>query len=97
MFGFSSTYSEGRIVISAIQTPVKSRSDEYFKIALLPNFDKMKNHFNGKVNGNWRASGADDKGRKWYGWINNIWVFLLNGSDTKYFKMAIGAFKYIEG
>jgi hypothetical protein len=94
--GFSSTYGEGRIVISAIQTPSKAAADEYFEFAVVPNFDKMKNHFRGSVNGKWRASGTDEKGRKWYGWANNNWVFLLNGSDTKYFKMAIDAFNFIE-
>jgi hypothetical protein len=96
VLGFSSTYGEGRIVISAIQTKSKDAADEYFKIAIVPNFDKMKNHFRGSINGNWRASGTDEKGRKWYGWVNNNWVFLINGSDNKYFKMAIDAFEYVE-
>jgi hypothetical protein len=94
--GFSSTYGEGRIVISAIQTQSKTAADEYFKIAVVPIFDKMKNHFRGSINGHWRASGTDKTGRKWYRWVNNYWVFLLNGSDTKYFKMAVDAFKYVE-
>lgn len=96
MVGFSSTYGERRIVISTIQTPSKAEADEYFKLAIVPNFDKMKNHFRGSVNGKWTASGTDEKGRKWYGWVNNNWVFLLNGSDKKHFKMAIDAFKYVE-
>jgi len=79
MVGFSSTYGEGRIVISAIRTPSNAAADEYFEFAIVPNFDKMKNHF-----------------RKWYGWVNNNWVFLLNGSDTKYFKIAIDAFNFVE-
>ena len=96
LVGFSSTYGEGKIVISAIQTPNKTAADEYFKSAIVPNFDLMKNHFRGNVNGKWTASGTDEKGRKWYGWVNNNWVFLLNGTDTKYFKMAIDAFKFVE-
>jgi hypothetical protein len=96
MVGFSSTYDEGRIVISTVQTPSKAVADEYFEFAIVPNFDKMKNHFRGSVNGKWSANGTDENGRKWYGWVNNNWVFLLNGSDTKYFKMAIDAFKYVE-
>ena len=96
LVGFSSTYGEGRIVISTIQTPSKAVADEYFEFAIVPNFDKMKNHFRGNVNGKGRASGTDEKGRKWFGWVNNNWVFLLNGSDTKYFKMAIDAFSFVE-
>jgi hypothetical protein len=96
LVGFSSSYGNGRIVISTIQTPSKAAADEYFEFAIVPNFDKMKNHFRGNVNGRWSASGTDDKGRKWYGWVNNNWVFLLNGSDKQYFKMAIDAFKYVE-
>jgi hypothetical protein len=96
MAGFSSTYGEGRIVISTIQTPSNAAADEYFEFAIVPNFDKMKNHFRGNVNGKWSANGTDEKGRKWYGWVNNNWVFLLNGSDTKYFKMAIDAFNFVE-
>ncbi len=96
MVGFSSTYGEGRIVISTIRTPSNAAADEYFEFAIVPNFDKMKNHFSGSVNGKWRASGTDENGRKWYSWVNNNWVFLLNGSDTKYFKMAIDAFNFVE-
>jgi|GEM_PF-1864472 len=96
MVGFSSTYEEGRIVISSIQTPSKAVADEYFEFAIVPNFDKMKNHFGGNVNGKWTASGTDEEGRRWYGWVNNNWVFLLNGSDNKYFKMAIDAFNFVE-
>jgi hypothetical protein len=62
----------------------------------VPNFDKMKNHFRGNVNSKWSAIGTDEKGRKWYGWVNNNWVFLLNGIDNKYFKMAIDAFNFVE-
>jgi len=94
--GYSSTYGEKKIVISAIQTPSKAAADKYFEIAIVPNFEKMKNHFRGRINGNWRASGTDEKGRKWYSWVNNSWVFLINGIDAKYFKMAIDAFDYIE-
>lgn len=96
MVGFSSTYGEGRIVVSVIRTPSNAAADEYFEFAIVPNFDKMKNHFRGNVNGKWSANGTDEKGRKWYGWVNDNWVFLLNGSDTKYFKMAIDAFEYVE-
>ena len=96
MVGFSSTYGEGRIVISTIRTPSKAAADEYFEFAIVPNFDKMKNHSRGNIKGKWRANGTDEKGRKWYGWVNNNWVFLLNGSDNKYFKMAIDAFNFIE-
>ncbi len=96
MVGFSSTYGEGKIVISSIQTPSKAVADEYFEFAIVPNFDIMKNHFRGNVNGKWSANGTDEKGRKWYAWVNNNWVFLLNGIDNKYFKMAIDAFKFVE-
>lgn len=96
MVGFSSTYGEGRIVVSVIRTPSNAAAAEYFEFAIVPNFDKMKNHFRGNVNGKWSANGTDEKGRKWYGWVNDNWVFLLNGSDTKYFKMAIDAFEYVE-
>jgi hypothetical protein len=94
--GFSSTYGEGKIVISAIQTASKVAADKYFELAIIPNFDKMKNHIRGNINGNWTASGTDKKGRRWYSWVNNNWVFLINGMDAKYFKMAIDAFKFIE-
>jgi hypothetical protein len=96
LVGFSSSYGDGRIVISTIQTPSKAAADEYFEFAIVPNFDKMKNHFRGNINGRWSASGTDENGRKWYGWVNNNWVFLLNGSDKQYFKMAIDAFKFVE-
>ena len=96
MVGFSSTYGEGRIVISTVQTPSKAVADEYFEFAIVPNFDKMKNQFRGNVNDKWRANGTDEEGRRWYGWVNNNWVFLLNGIDNEYFKMAIDAFKFVE-
>jgi len=96
LVGFSSSYGDGKIVISAIQTPNKAAADEYFKSTIVPDIDKMKNSFRGSINGKWRASGTDDKGGKWYSWVNDNWVFLLNGSDKKYFKMAIDAFKFVE-
>lgn len=94
--GFSAVYGDNKIVISSIRLPDKSAADEYFKIAIAPNFDKMKNHFRGKINGRWRASGTEESGRKWFGWVNDNWVFLINGLDKEYFKMAIDAFKFIE-
>ena len=94
--GFTSHYGEGRINISIIKSNSKNAADEYFEFAIVPNFDKMKNHLSKKINGKWVASGTDNKGRNWYSWVNNNWVFLLNGSDDYYFKMAVDAFKYIE-
>ncbi|MFC2103597.1 hypothetical protein ACFLSS_04125 [Bacteroidota bacterium] len=96
MIGFSAAYGDNNIVINSILLPDKAAADEYFKLAIVPNIDKMKNHFRGKINGRWRASGTDENGRKWFGWVNNNWVFLINASDKKYFKMAIDAFKYVE-
>ena len=96
MEGYSAYYGDNEIVISIIKAPTNASADEYFEFAIVPNFDKMKNHFKGIFNGKWRANGTDEKGRKWYGWVNNNWVFLLNGSDNKYFKMAIDAFNFVE-
>lgn len=94
--GFTAVYGDNKIVINSVQLPDKAAADEYFKIAIVPNIDKMKNHFRGKINGRWRANGTDENGRKWFGWVNNNWVFLINGFDKNYFKMAIDAFKFIE-
>lgn len=96
MVGFTGTYGDKRIVINSIKLPDKNAADEYFELAIVPNFDKMKNHFRGKINGKWSASGTDETKRKWFGWVNNNWVFLINASDSKFFKMAIDAFKYVE-
>ncbi len=89
-------YGDGRIIIDAIRSPNKGAADNYFKKAIVPNFDKMKNHYRGNINGSWSASGTDDKGRRWYAWVNNNWIFMINGSNKENFKMAIDAFKYVE-
>ncbi len=90
------SYGDGRITINAILAPDKVAADKYFKEAIVPNFDKMKNHFRGNINGKWSASGTDDNGRKWYAWVNQSWIFMISGSDGKNFKSAIAAFKYVE-
>jgi hypothetical protein len=55
----------------------------------------MKNHFRGKVNGQWSASGTDEKGRRWFAWVNNGWIFLLSGIDKEHLSKAVDAFKYV--
>ena len=89
-------YGDGRITIDAIRSPNKGAADNYCKKAIVPNFDKMKNHFRGNINGKWSASGTDNNGRKWYAWVNNNWIFMISGSDKEFFKMAIDAFKFVE-
>ena len=59
--GYSSKYGSGKIVISVIKANSKNVADEYFKFAIIPNFDKMKNYFHGKINGKWKASHNCDK------------------------------------
>jgi len=55
----------------------------------------MKNHYRGKVNGKWSASGTDEHGRKWFAWVNNSWAFVISGSDKDNLMKAINAFKYV--
>ena len=89
-------YGDDRITINAIRSPNKGAADNYFKKAIVPNFDKMKNHFRGNINGKWSASGTDNNGRKWFAWVNNNWIFMISGSNPEYFKMAIDVFKFVE-
>jgi len=96
LVGFTGVYGSNYIVINAILLPDKAAADDYFEHAIVPNIDEMKNHTRGKYNGKWRASGTDDSGRVWFGWVNNRWVFVLNGLDNRYFKMGIDAFAYVE-
>lgn len=93
--GFTASYDDGKITIDAILAPVKSNADEYFKNSIAPEYDKMKNHFRGNVNGQWSASGTDQDGRKWYAWVNSRWIFQLSGSDKENLSKAIDAFKYV--
>ncbi len=95
MEGYSAYYGENKIVISVIKAPGNEVADEYFEFAILPNFYKMKINSRVKINGKWSANGTDHDGRIWVGWVNNNWVFLLNGSDKKYYKMAVDVFKYV--
>jgi len=93
--GFSAKYGNGKISIDAILAPAKSFADDHFKDAIVPNFDEMKNHFRGNVNGKWSASGTSDDGRKWFAWVNNSWIFVMSGSDKGNLMKAIEAFKYV--
>jgi hypothetical protein len=93
--GFSAAYGNDKITIDAILAPDKQTADDFFKETIVPRFDKMKNHFRGNINGKWRASGTDKEGKKWFGWVNNRWIFLLSGSNKENFAKAIDAFKFI--
>jgi len=93
--GFTAAYGNDKITIDAILAPNKETADNYFKETIVPRFDEMKNHFRGNINGSWSASGTDENGRRWYGWVNNGWIFLLSGSDKDNLGKAIDAFKYI--
>ena len=93
--GFTASYGEGKISIDAILTQGKSDADDYFKNSIAPEYDKMKNHFRGNINGKWSASGTGQNGRKWFAWVNNRWIFQLSGSDKDNLSKAIDAFKYV--
>ena len=92
--GFMAYYGERKITIDAILTPNKTVADDYFKEVIVPRIDEMKNHFRGKINGKWRASGTDEDGRKYYAWVNKGWIFMLSGVDNEHLSKAIDAFKY---
>jgi len=93
--GFTSIYGDDKITIDAILSTDKQSADDFFKETIVPRFDKMKNHFRGNINGKWSASGTDEKGRKWFGWVNNRWIFLLSGSNKENLAKAIDEFKFI--
>lgn len=93
--GFTASYGDKEITIQAILTPNKSVADDYFKDVYVPRFDEMKNHFRGKINGRWRASGTDENGRKYFAWVNNAWIFAVSGTDKENFSSAIDAFNFV--
>jgi len=93
--GFSAEYGRDKISIDAILAPSKNIADDHFKEVIVPRFDEMKNHYRGKVNGKWSASGTDEHGRKWFAWVNNSWAFVISGSDKDNLMKAINAFKYV--
>ncbi len=93
--GFSAEYGRNKISIDAILAPSKNIADDHFKEVIVPRFDEMKNHYRGKVNGKWSASGTDEHGRKWFAWVNNSWAFVISGSDKDNLMKAINAFKYV--
>ena len=93
--GYTAVYGNNQITINAILTPGKSDADDHFKNAIAPEYDKMKNHFRGNINGSWSASGTDQNGRKWFAWVNNRWIFQISGADKDHLTKAIDAFKYV--
>ncbi|MBT8382950.1 MAG: hypothetical protein KJO59_11375 [Ignavibacteria bacterium] len=93
--GFSAKYGVDKISIDAILAPAKSTADDHFADVIVPRFDEMKNHYRGKVNGKWSASGTDNNGRKWFAWVNNSWIFVMSGSDKGNLMKAIDAFNYV--
>jgi len=93
--GFSAEYGKNKISIDAILAPSKNIADDHFNDEIVPKFDEMKNHYRGKVNGKWSASGTDEHGRKWFAWVNNSWIFVLSGSEKGNLMKAIDAFKYV--
>ena len=93
--GFTAFYGDGKITIDAILAHTKDNADSHFKEVIAPRFDKMKNHFRGKINGQWSASGTDEKERRWFAWVNDGWIFLLSGTDKEHLSKAVDAFKYV--
>ncbi len=93
--GFTANYGLNKITIDAILAPAKNFADDHFKDVIVPKFDAMKNHFRGKVNGKWSASGTDEDGSKWFAWVNNNWIFVMSGSDKENLMKAIESFKYV--
>lgn len=93
--GFTASYGNGNITIDAILATNNEMADNYFKESVVPRFDEMKNHFRGKINGKWRASGTDENGRSYFSWVNGGWIFSLSGSDKENLARAIDAFKYV--
>ena len=93
--GFTASYGNDKITIDAILAQDNETADDYFKEKIVPRFDKMKNHFRGNINGRWRASGTDENGRRWFGWVNSRWIFALSGTSKDNLAKAINAFKYI--
>ena len=93
--GYTAVYDKGKITIDAILTPDKNAADDHFKNVIAPEYDKMKNHFRGNINGKWSASGTDNNGRKWFAWVNNRWIFQVSGVDKDNLSKAVDAFKYV--
>lgn len=93
--GYTAVYGNNQITIDAILTPGKNDADNHFKNVIVPEYDKMKNHFRGNINGKWSASGTDQNGRKWFAWVNNRWIFQISGADKDNLTKAVDAFKYV--
>ncbi len=88
-YGSSATMT----VIKAVSMEVGS---EYFKTVLVPIVKSYPTHSKGILQARWIAKGSDDaSGARWFGWMNDSWIFVFEANSKQTLDALVDAFPYI--
>lgn len=93
--GLEVVYGENKMFIRMILFKTSEEASQTFKQYIAPFFNAMKNHSTGNINGKWTAAGIQDDGRKWFGWTNRNYIFIINGENDEFLNKVIENFNFI--
>ncbi len=80
------------IYVARMSTQVEAIS--FFQKYILPEFDSLSSNYNGIVDEQFYAK-ANGNGKKYFGWVNHRYIFVLKGNSDKAFNELVDNFKYI--
>jgi len=72
----------------------KQEAIEFFKQSILPEFEIQSSSFRGIVKDQFYAR-AKEGNKKFFGWVNQRYVFVLKANSEKSFDLLVNNFKYI--
>lgn len=93
--GYEASYVEGKVTIRVIKCPGEDDANKYFGTSIVDEFKGKKNHSYDNLDSRWKATAVDTDGRQWLAWVNEIWIFVLSGSDNEYFDLVVRACRFV--
>lgn len=93
--GLEVVYGDNKMFIRMIIFNTSEEANQIFKQYIAPYFNEMPTHSTGNINGKWSASATQDDGRKWFGWTNRNYIFVINGENETFLNKVIDNFDYI--
>jgi len=94
--GYNVNYLDGDIIMQVIKAPSEEAVKDYFNNTVVPRFKSMPESSTSETDGWLHATGIEKEGRRWIGWINQIWIFQMSGTTEEYFDLVIRACRFIE-
>ncbi len=91
--GMEARYGQDKAIFTA-RLKSNEEAKAFLKLKILPEFKKMPVNFSGTVNGQYYAKATGDE-KKYYGWVNANFVFVIKGMSEKAFEEIVDNFRYI--